>query len=220
MKLRIIPTKTHGAIDMATGPALIASPTLLRMNGNTGATIPPRVVGALATANALLTDYEFGLKRVVPMRAHLALDALGGVALAVTPFLTGASKKGLRHWLPHTIIGANEVFLRADDEGAPAAHRPAARVRAEGRDRRGCRRRDRHDRAGESAGGRYRLADDARRPVAEDRPERRVEDPVHEPDHDRRADVRPEAVDREVRRDPLRDQPASARSGRSRRARA
>lgn len=119
MKLRIVPTKTHGAIDMATGPALIASPTLLRMNGNTGATIPPRVVGALATANALLTDYEFGLKRVVPMRAHLALDALGGVALAVTPFLTGASKKGLRHWLPHTIIGANEVFLALTTKERP-----------------------------------------------------------------------------------------------------
>ena len=42
MKLRVIPTKVHGAVDMATGPALIAAPTLLRMNGNKGATIPPR----------------------------------------------------------------------------------------------------------------------------------------------------------------------------------
>ena len=100
MNLRIVPTKAHAAVDMATGPALIAAPTLLRMNGNTGATIPPRVVGSLATAYSLLTDYELGLKRVVPMRAHLALDALGGVALAATPFLTGASKKGYRHWLP------------------------------------------------------------------------------------------------------------------------
>src|SRR4029453_5364925 len=100
MKLRIIPTKTHAAVDMATGPVLVAAPTLLRMNGNTGATIPPRVVGSLATAYSLLTDYELGLKRIVPMRAHLALDALGGVALAATPFLTGASKKGDRHWLP------------------------------------------------------------------------------------------------------------------------
>ena len=73
MKLRIIPTKTHAAVDLATGPALVAAPTLLRMDGNTGATVPPRVVGSLATAYALLTDYELGLKRVVPMRAHLAL---------------------------------------------------------------------------------------------------------------------------------------------------
>ena len=119
MKLRIIPTKAHAAVDLATGPALVAAPTLLRMNGNTGATIPPRVVGSLATAYALLTDYELGLKRVVPMRAHLALDALGGVALAATPFLTGASKKGLRHWLPHTLIGANEVFLALTTKERP-----------------------------------------------------------------------------------------------------
>jgi hypothetical protein len=116
MKLRIIPTKTHAAVDMATGPALVAAPTLLRMNGNTGATIPPRVVGSLATA--------YSLKRVVPMRAHLALDALGGVALAATPFLTGASKKGYRHWLPHALIGANEVFLAlTTKEHPPSARR-------------------------------------------------------------------------------------------------
>lgn len=111
MKLRVIPTKAHGAVDMATGPALIAAPTLLKMNGNTGATIPPRLFGSASTLYALLTDYEFGLRRVLPMRAHLALDALGGLALAASPFLTGASKRGVRHWLPHAVIGANEVFL-------------------------------------------------------------------------------------------------------------
>lgn len=124
MNVRMIPTKAHGLVDMATGPALIAAPTLLRMNGNTGATIPPRVVGSAATLYSLLTDYELGLKRVVPMRAHLALDAVAGVALAAAPFLTGASKKGLRHWLPHALIGANEVFLAlTTKEHPPRARR-------------------------------------------------------------------------------------------------
>ena len=119
MKLRVIPTKVHGAVDMATGPALIAAPTLLRMNGNKGATIPPRAVGAAALVNALLTDYEFGLKRLLPMRTHLALDAVGGVTLAATPFLTRASKKGVRHWLPHAVLGANEVFLALTTKQRP-----------------------------------------------------------------------------------------------------
>ena len=125
MNTRVIPTKAHGALDMATGPALIAAPTLLKMNGNTGATIPPRVVGTAATVYALLTDYEFGLKRVLPMRAHLALDVLAGVALAATPFATRASKRGLRHWLPHAVIGANEVFLALTTK----EHPPRARRR-------------------------------------------------------------------------------------------
>lgn len=127
MKLRVIPTKVHGAVDMATGPALIAAPTLLRMNGDKGATIPPRAVGAAAIVNALLTDYEFGLKRLLPMRTHLALDAVGGVALAATPFVTRASKKGVRHWLPHALLGANEVFLALTTKQRPPR---AQRLRA------------------------------------------------------------------------------------------
>jgi len=127
MKLRVIPTKVHGAVDMATGPALIAAPTLLRMNGNKGATIPPRAVGAAALVNALLTDYEFGLKRLLPMRTHLALDALGGITLAATPLLTRASKKGVRHWLPHAVLGANEVFLALTTKQRPPR---AQRLRA------------------------------------------------------------------------------------------
>lgn len=124
MNLRVIPTKTHGAVDMATGPALIAAPTLLKMNGNTGSTIPPRLVGSAATLYALATDYEFGLKRVLPMRTHLALDALGGLALAATPFLTGAAKRGRRHWLPHALLGANEVVLAlATKQRAPRSPR-------------------------------------------------------------------------------------------------
>jgi len=119
MKLRVIPTKVHGAVDMATGPVLIAAPTLLRMNGNKGATIPPRAVGAAAIVNALLTDYEFGLKRLLPMRTHLALDAVGGITLAATPFITRASKKGIRHWLPHAALGANEVFLALTTKQRP-----------------------------------------------------------------------------------------------------
>jgi hypothetical protein len=127
MNLRVIPTKAHGAVDMATGPALIAAPTFLRMNGNKGATIPPRAVGAAALVNALLTDYEFGLKRLLPMRTHLALDAVGGVTLAATPFLTRASKKGVRHWLPHAVLGANEVFLALTTKQRPPR---ARRLRA------------------------------------------------------------------------------------------
>lgn len=127
MNLRMIPTKAHGAVDMATGPALVAAPTLLRMNGNTGATLPPRVLGSLATVYALLTDYEFGVKRVLPMRAHLALDAVGAVALATTPFLTGAHRQGLRHWLPHVIVGANELVLALTTKESPPR---AARLRA------------------------------------------------------------------------------------------
>jgi hypothetical protein len=47
----------------------------------------------------------------VPMRVALALDAAGGVALAVIPQLTGARQRGKKHWLPYLAIGAVEVGL-------------------------------------------------------------------------------------------------------------
>ena len=127
MKLRVIPTKAHGAIDIAKGPALVAAPTLFRMNGNMGATLPPRLVGTGATIYSLLTDYEFGLKRVLPMRAHLALDAAAGVALAATPWLTGAARNGTRQWLPHAIVGGQELLLALTTKDRPP-RAPRARV--------------------------------------------------------------------------------------------
>ena len=112
MNLRVIPTKAHGAIDMATGPALVAAPTLFRMNGNTGATVPPRVFGTAATLYSLLTDYEFGLKRVLPMRAHLALDVVTGVALAGSALAPGGEEPtGVASRVVPAVAGLSEVLV-------------------------------------------------------------------------------------------------------------
>ena len=58
----------------------------------------PRARSTPATA---LTDYPLGVVKAIPYQAHLALDALGAVALAATPFVTGQFRKGRRHWVPH-----------------------------------------------------------------------------------------------------------------------
>ena len=48
-----------------------------------------------------LTDYPLGVVKLIPYKAHLALDALGAVALAATPFVTGQFRKARSQWLPH-----------------------------------------------------------------------------------------------------------------------
>ena len=53
------------------------------------------------------------MKNVVPMRVHLALDAVGGATLALVPQLTGARQKGLKHWLPHLAVGVFEIGMAA-----------------------------------------------------------------------------------------------------------
>jgi hypothetical protein len=111
MKLRVIPTNVHGAIDHAIAPTLIAAPAIFGLRDGSPEGLVARVVGSVEAVYANLTDYEMSLKNVIPMRAHLALDAVGGAALATIPHVTGARKRGLLHWLPHTAIGAFEVAL-------------------------------------------------------------------------------------------------------------
>lgn len=109
--MRFVPTKAHGVFDLVTGPTLAAAPNLLRLNGARGSTLPPRVTGLLGTGLSAMTDYETGAVRVVPMKAHLVFDGASGAALASTPWLSGAAKNGLRHWLPHAVLGLTEIAM-------------------------------------------------------------------------------------------------------------
>ena len=113
MKMRFIPTSVHGAIDQVVGPALIVAPTLLRLGRVSPEGLTARAVGGVQAFYSNLTDYETSVKKVMPIKAHLALDAAGGAALALVPQLTGARKRGKTHWLPHLALGAFEIGLAA-----------------------------------------------------------------------------------------------------------
>jgi hypothetical protein len=112
-KIRFIPTSVHGAIDHVVGPALVLAPTLLRLGRTSPEGITAEAVGGAAAIYSNLTDYELSMKDVVPMKIHLALDAVGGAALAIVPQLTGARQRGKKHWLPHLAIGVMEIGLAA-----------------------------------------------------------------------------------------------------------
>ena len=113
MKVRFIPTSVHGAIDQVVGPALVAAPTVLRLRSTSPEGIVARAVGGAEAVYSNLTDYELSVKNVVPMPVHLALDAVGGATLALVPQLTGARKRGKKHWVPHLAVGALEVGMAA-----------------------------------------------------------------------------------------------------------
>jgi SPW repeat len=108
--MRVISTKTHGAIDYMTGAALLAAPALLGISDEPAASRVLRGAGLAAAAYSLLTDYEFGLVRVIPMPTHLAIDAASDVLLAASPWLFGFGDRGSRYRLPHVVVGAAEVL--------------------------------------------------------------------------------------------------------------
>ena len=125
MKRQFIPTSVHGAIDHVVGPTLVLAPTLLRLGRTSPEGITARTVGGVEAFYSNLTDYELSMKNVVPMKVHLALDAVGGATLALVPQLTGARSRGKKHWLPHLAIGVIEIGMAAFTKTEPP--RPAQR---------------------------------------------------------------------------------------------
>jgi hypothetical protein len=111
MVAEVIPTKVHGVIDYATSGALLAAPELFRLKEVRRSALAPRLAGAAATAYSAFTDYELGLVKALPMKAHLALDAAGGGLLAASPWALGYRRYGVRHWLPHTLVGLSELAV-------------------------------------------------------------------------------------------------------------
>ena len=111
MKKRFIPTSVHSAVDHVVGPTLVLAPTLLRLGKTSPEGLTARAVGGVESLYSNLTDYELSVKNVVPMKVHLVLDAVGGATLALVPPLTGARKRGKKHWVPHLAIGALEIGM-------------------------------------------------------------------------------------------------------------
>jgi hypothetical protein len=119
MKMRFIPTSVHGAVDHVVGPALVLAPTLLRLGRMSPEGLTARAVGGVEAFYSNITDYELSVKNVVPMKVHLALDAVGGATLALVPQLTGARQRGKKHWLPHLAIGVLEIGMAAMTKTEP-----------------------------------------------------------------------------------------------------
>jgi hypothetical protein len=63
-----------------------------------------RTAGAFHAGYSTLTDYPLGVIKLIPYKAHLSLDAIGALALAATPFVTGQHRKGRKHWVPHVAL--------------------------------------------------------------------------------------------------------------------
>jgi hypothetical protein len=98
---RPIDSTLHGATDYTVGSTLMSVFPRLAGLGGTPSARQIRIAGAIHVGYSTITDYPLGIVKLLPYRAHLAIDALGAVALAATPFVTGQWKQGRRHWAPH-----------------------------------------------------------------------------------------------------------------------
>jgi hypothetical protein len=121
--MRFIPTRLHGVIDYLWGLALLGAPWLFGFADVPAAKWVAIVFGLGAILYSVVTDYELGLVRILPMPLHLILDGLGGAILAASPFLFGFAD---RVYLPHLLFGLFSIaasLVTRMDPVQPSGHR-------------------------------------------------------------------------------------------------
>ena len=114
----LLPTKLHGVADYATAGTLLAAPALLR-GADSRSKLVLSAAGGGILATSLLTDYELGVRRRIPMPVHLALDAATGAALLLAPRLLGVKRRSRLDWLPHVLVGVGELAGAALTQRTP-----------------------------------------------------------------------------------------------------
>jgi hypothetical protein len=129
---RPVDSTLHGVVDYSAGAFLLtALPKVAGIEGTRSAR-QIRTAGAIHAGYSTLTDYPLGVVKALPYKAHLALDAVGALALAATPFVTGQYKKGADQWVPHVALCLFELAALAmtDPTGKGDFHGDVEAVRA------------------------------------------------------------------------------------------
>lgn len=122
MSLQFIPTKVHGALDYIVAIALLFAPMIFGFKEVGGAAVViPMVLGAGLLLYSILTNYEWGVFKVINMRYHLIIDTIAASLLALSPFLFGFSDEAPNAWLPHIVVGITVLIVVLCSKTAPAA---------------------------------------------------------------------------------------------------
>jgi hypothetical protein len=104
--MRFMSTFLHGTGDYVGGVLLVLSPFIFGFASGGIAQWLPMILGAVVIVYSLFTRFELGLVKVIPVPVHLAFDGLGGLLLAVSPWLLGFASEV---FLPHLIFGLLEI---------------------------------------------------------------------------------------------------------------
>ena len=116
--MRFIDTRTHGYTDYLVGIILILAPYLFGFADGSAAQWVPQILGLGAIVYSLLTDYELGAMRVIPMPVHLGLDFASGLLLLASPWLFGFADRIA--W-PHVLFGLIEIGASLTTQTRPHA---------------------------------------------------------------------------------------------------
>lgn len=125
--MRAIPTRIHGIVDYLTGVLLIVLPWLIGTADGSAAQWGPIAAGLASVVYAALTDYELGVVPLLSMRVHLAIDAVIGLLLLISPWLFGFAD---RVTAPFVLLGLFALAMSVLTRTAPENPRGAVTGRA------------------------------------------------------------------------------------------
>lgn len=126
MKLKILSPAIHGILDYAAAAGLIVLPFVLGLGAVSALALWLSVVAGVGLiAYSLATDYAFGVFRVLPYRAHLALDLIAAAGFVAAPFVFGWQGLVMGYYFVMAAGVVAVVLLsdsreRAADGGLPA----------------------------------------------------------------------------------------------------
>jgi hypothetical protein len=128
---RPIDSTLHGVTDYTVGTLLMTAFPRLADIEDTDSGRQIRAAGAIHVGYSTITNYPLGIVKLLPYKAHLAIDALGALALAATPFVTGQFAKGRKHWVPHVALCGFELMslVMTDPRGKGDFHGDVDAVR-------------------------------------------------------------------------------------------
>jgi hypothetical protein len=104
--MKRISTRTHTAIGLVVGAALLIAPWLFGFAevGGPAVTVPI-LVGLFIIISELTTKSSASPLKIVPMRTHIMMDYLTGAFLALSPWLFSFADLDANAWVPHVIVG-------------------------------------------------------------------------------------------------------------------
>ena len=115
--MNMISTRTHGYLDYGLGAILVLGTLVFGFGGDGTASWVLLIAGILILGLSLMTRYELGAIKTVPMPAHLGMDAVLGLVLIASPWLFGFADV---IWWPHVLVGLIEVGTAAMTERHPS----------------------------------------------------------------------------------------------------
>src|SRR5437868_5868803 len=114
--IRFLPTNIHGVIDYVYSIALVITPWAGGFSHVVVPTLCMVAAGAVTGLYSLITRYEWGVVKMIPMTTHLFWDFLFGIFLLMAPWSFGFRD---RVCFPFILFGAFAVVASVVTETVP-----------------------------------------------------------------------------------------------------